>query len=293
MFLRTTMQSARFLVCVVPLVTACCGDGDGASPTGPTATAGVQVPQSVRGSVQDPAGRYLVGARVEALDGPSAGTAAFVRADGVFDFIGTFDQYTRFAASFEGHETLIDTTHCSVVNCAGARPWMFFQLRPLAAPIDLSGDYTLTIAAAEGCALPGDALSRNYQVAISKRFRTDTADLMGFDLAFRSPAVLESMRHLYIGVAVDYISLFVYSGEADPGLAEDLGLNRYVSFVGSSSATVNRASTSKLDLTFDGTIEAVTTQRPLGAAYTPLPSDLVSKQQCKSEYHRLLLTRIG
>jgi hypothetical protein len=296
MFLRT-----RSLACLIAVFAAGCGDGRMSTPTGPTSSSApiasspaAPTQQTIRGTVQDPAGRWLVGAKVEALDGPSTGVSAVVHSDGMFDFNGFFDQNTHFRATFEGHESLTDTPHCSVTDCTGsARPWMFFQLRPLAAPIDLAGDYTLTITNAEGCStLPLYAVSRNYQVTLTPKFRDNTADLLGYNVDFHSTAVLESMRRLTIGVAGDYISLFIYRGEADPGLAEDLGSNRYVSYVGESKATLNRASLSMIDLTFDGTIEAVVTRDTLGPTYAPLPANLVSKERCTSQFHRLVLTRV-
>ena len=297
--LRTIVKSGRLLVGVIPLVTVCCGDGRVSTPTAPTSptspTAGAAMPATIRGSVQDPAGRSLVGARVEALDGPSAGTSATVGGSGYFDFTGTFTLTTRFRATYEDHESMIDTPHCSVPDCArGARPWMYFRLRPLAPPVDLTGDYTLALIAAEGCALPADARTRNYRVSFTPRFREGTADVLGFNIDFRTDAVLASTRRLTMGVAVDFVSIFIYRDDEseDPAIGEDLGLNRYVGFSGTSKATLNRASLSKIELPLDGSIEVVTTSRPLGNIFTWLPADIISRERCTSSSHRLVLSRM-
>jgi hypothetical protein len=299
--LRPTLGSGGWLACGLALIAVCCGDGGIPTPTSPTGaqtapTAGQPAPTqaSVRGSVQDPAGRWLVGARVEALDGPSAGTSAIVGGNGIFDFFGSFSPSTRFRASYDGHESLIDTPRCSVANCAGgARPWMVFYLRPLEAPIDLAGDYTLTLTAAATCStLPSDTRSRSYPVTITRRFRENTADLMGFDVEIRSASVLESLRRFSIGVAGDYISLYLSRVEGeDPAVAEDLGANRYVAFTGETFATLNPASLSTIDLVFDGSIDVVTLRSPLGTAYMLPPADVISKEHCTSPEHRLVLSR--
>ena len=112
---------------------------------------------AARGWVQDPAGRGLVGARVEALDGPSAGTFAVVGGDGTFDYQGAFTLSTQFRASYDGHESAVDTPRCSVANCAdGERPWMVFSLRPLETPVDPGCDYTL---ADRSCRVPAHVIS--------------------------------------------------------------------------------------------------------------------------------------
>ena len=293
--LRATLTLNRFLACLVPLVTASCGDdGRIAMPTAPTVVQNVPAAVPLRGSVQDPAGRWLVGATVEALDGPSTGTKAVVGGDGIFNFTGLFDLTTRFRATHEGHETLIDTPRCSVPNCErGARPWMLFYLRPLAAPLDLSGNFTLTLTASASCAtLPADARTRCYPVTITKRFRENTADLMGFDMELRSTGVLASLRRQSIGVAANYISLYLWRGEGElPAIAEDLGDNRYVSFTGETRATLSPGNLSTIELVFLGSIDVVTLRQPMDTTYFVRPSDLVAKEECAAKEHSLTLRR--
>ena len=88
---------------------------------------------------------------------------------------GFFDSATRFRATMDGHETLTQTWTCSVPQCQNnARPWLGFYVRPLAPPVDLAGDYTLTITAAV------DVFSIAGGIALAQLSRdADRADTRG------------------------------------------------------------------------------------------------------------------
>ena len=99
------------------------------------------------------------------------------------------------------------------------------------------------------------------------------------------------MRELGIGVAGDYMSMYVATGEGEqPALAEHLGNNRYVAYTGSSNGTLNRANLATIDLAFNGWIDHMTLRQPW---QNPLGSviDLISRERCESQEHRLRLTR--
>jgi hypothetical protein len=147
--------------------------GCGGSPSTPTA-ARPPTPQPVpsgatqlAGIVYDSAERPLSGARVEVLDGPQAGQWAVTDGRGSYGFNGTFDDATRFRATMTGHVPAIGTRGA---RCAPCNPnwWLYFFLQPDGASADLTGDYTLTIAADPACSdLPAPARERTYTARIA------------------------------------------------------------------------------------------------------------------------------
>ena len=275
----------------VMVAAGCSGTPSAISPTGPTTASVSTVPtpgsnqttsvRMIRGFVTDTAMRPLDGARVEVLDGVSTGTSAVVDSNGAVVLSGFFDTNTRFRVTKDGHETLTQTWNCSVPNCQNnAQPWLGFYVRPLAPPVDLAGDYTLTITAASTCsALPVDSRSRSYPVTLTARTREGTADVVGFNGQLHSNEVPEFFRRFGVGVAGDYASIILRTGHGDePGLVEYLESDRSVRFIGSAAGTVSRASTSRITFAFDGSIEH-------GFGQT------IASSQCDSRDHQLVLAR--
>ena len=138
-----------------------------ASPDAPTPAATIT---SIFGFVIDTAFRPLAGARVEVLDGPAAGTSAIADANGAVSLSGVFDANTRFRATLDGHVAATQTWRCSVATCPGptrANPWLGFYLAVEAAPVDIAGEYTLTLAADPACTdVPEHARNRRYPASV-------------------------------------------------------------------------------------------------------------------------------
>ncbi len=220
-------------VCLSVLAAGCSGTSPSMSPTAPTGPSVITAPTpgsnqttsvtGIWGFVTDTAYRPLVDARVEVLDGASAGASAVVDSDGAVNLTGFFDSATRFRVTKDGYETLTQTWTCSVAQCQNnARPWLGFYVRPLAPALELAGDYTLTITAAATCsALPVESRSRSYAVTLTARTREGTSDVVGFNGRLHSPDVPELFRSFGVGVAGDYASISLRTGHGDePGLVE-------------------------------------------------------------------------
>ena len=286
------MRVTTFAFLLTPSLIAGCSDRSSAVlPTAPTpvVTPGpIQV--TLRGVVWDSALRGLGGARVEVLDGASAGTTVVAERSGAVTLTGAFDSSTRFRASHEGHETLVSTW----AGNNGASAWLTFTLRPLAPPPpDLAGDYTMTITASASCSsLPAESRSRTYRASLKANARPGTADVLGFVVTLESDAVLEWTRRGYIGVAGTYASSWWATGEAmeSPGLVESLGDNRYVTFRGVATATLNPATRQPIALTLNGTIELLGLRGPMTSTNVP-PGAVISQESCESNAHRMVLTR--
>jgi hypothetical protein len=172
------MLKLTTMLLIVTSVLGCSGADGAVTPTAPS-TVGAS-PQSVaplattvqlRGFVTDTAFRAIAGARIEVLDGPSAGYVAVSGDSGEFVLSGMLTAATQFRATKEGHQTRTQPWNCSVAVClgtGGAQPWLGFYLTVLEASVNIAGDYTLTFTAAGTCTdLPDIARTRSYRAAVT------------------------------------------------------------------------------------------------------------------------------
>lgn len=281
-------STCAFLL-LIPLLPAC-GHERSTIPTSPTGTVSPPVMGQVGLSawVFDTAMRPLVGARVEAADGASAGVSAVTSEGGRAGLTGAFDGGTHFRVTADGHEVVVQRWSCPTAACPV--PYAFFYLRPLSPPaIELTGEYTLTITANASCTmLPADAQSRTYRVSLAPRMRAGTADLMGYVLSNHSGAVIESLRGGYFGVAGHYVRSYLVSGEGEsPGLIEWLDDTGYVAYTGTAEAAVTPGASS-IALSLDGQVEYLQLRAPIPP--DGLITGVQSRQTCTSRQHRLVLT---
>ena len=292
------LKEAALLITAMFL--AGCSSSGSPMPTGPSAV-GVEPPVAVtqnlpvglRGWVMDTAYRPLAGARIEVLDGASAGMTATSGDDGQFVLNGFFDPATRFRASMNGHETRIQPWNCSVAVCLGpnnAQPWLWFSLSVFEPTVNIAGDYTLTFTADSACTdLPDLARARSYRVTVTAQPLAGRPSVPGFDVRVTGVSLVGTLTGFPIGAAGNRLT-FGLHGRHDPAIVEDLGANTYLAFSGGAEATVGPAGISTLTATFDGWIEHVALTTPLVQWYFPLPA-ATSKSTCDSSSNRLTLTR--
>ena len=283
-------------ILLAALVAACSGDDRTMVPTAPTvvpapATAApVSSVAFIRAVIQDSAFRLLAGARLEVLDGASAGTTGVADGNGVVTVNGTFTSETHFRATHNGHESVTQRWSCSVPVCGGnAQPWLNFQLRPDSPAIDLAGEYTLTITAGPSCSeIPHESRSRSHQVTLSPRVRAGTGDVLGYEVRLSSSTLLEVTRQFIVGVAGDFVRFGLASGHGDePGLVERIGENRYVTYLGSAAGTASTRPAS-FTLPFDGVVSDVTLPTPLTSTAI---GTIVSQSSCTASDHRFTFAR--
>jgi hypothetical protein len=244
----------------------------------------------MRGSVLDTAMRPMRGAVVEVLDGPNAHATANPAEGGLVQVNGSFDRTTRFRASAEGHESLVQTCAdpCSAFN---GTMWINFYLRPLSPPaIELGGNYTLTVTASASCeSLPAESRTRTYPVSLTARTRPGTADVMGYIVDFQSDVVVDWTRQGYFGVAGNDARAYWLDGEGElPGLIEALGDNRYVTFHGTVEATLNPGSRNTFTMALRGAIEYLEATSPL--TRFGRGGNVLSRMTCTAIDHRVVLT---
>lgn len=288
---------------IVTTLAGCSGSEGLSTPTAPSPTAApapqvaapVETAFSLRGFVTDTAFRPVPGARVEVVDGVSAGTVAIADTNGGFVLSGMFNAQTLFRASKEGHETRTQPWNCSVAVCLGAnnaQPWLGFYLSVLQPTVNIAGEHTLTFTADSTCTdLPEIARSRSYRVAVTAQPAAGRSDIPGFDLKVIGGKFIGKLDGFPIGAAANRLSFWLH-GRHDPTIVEDLGGNTYLAFSGIADATVPSNGASTITTAFDGWIEHVVLSVPLGLWYYPQgPAN--SKGTCDSSNHRLTLTRLN
>ena len=286
---------------------ACGGSGSSSAPTAPSApsAAAGTVSQpgpavaNIFGFVLDTGYRPVAGARIEALDGPQAGASATADTTGQFSLSGTFNSATRFRATKDGYVAATQTWNCSVgagCSATGARPWLGFYLASLVSPLNIAGDYTVTIVADSACAdFPDDVRTRTYAAMITP----SSSPSSSFTLTASGESFVGNLNNFPIGVVGNYLNLWLHGGH-DPALVEQLAPNTYLAFSGIATASVETSPVSSISMPFDGWIDYCVLKTPMGSIYNcgtsnttgePIPGLATTSVHCESKNHQLLLTR--
>jgi hypothetical protein len=234
----------------------------------------------------------VAGATVEILDGPQTGVFATTDEAGRFSFTGTFDDTMRFRASKPGH---VSKTQTSRIPCDWCARYLGFQLELEAAPIDLSGRYTLSFTAdSAACAgIPETARARHYNATVA---RHPTVPWV-FDVSLSDSSVLHGYEWegMNMSVAGTYVSMFVGNAHGSSGLIEQVAPDAYVGFDGASGSSVEPAFTTA-SMPFDGVIDYC--QQPTGSPsptssgrYSCTPTQPSAAVRCISKQHMFHLSR--
>jgi hypothetical protein len=282
------MRMSRALVLVALATAPGCGNSHQTSPLAPSPVASqVQVQQqTVAGYVGDTAFRSVAGARIEVLDGPRTGMTLTTGDNGQFSFAGTFATAVTLRASKDGYIALTKTTQTSTPG----RLWAYFQLEVLAPPMNLAGDYTLTLIADDTCSgMPNEVRTRSYAATIAPQSNPLVRPGTSFTLT-AGGSFFGAFNHFTIGVAGDYAAFMIYNGE-DFGLVEQIGPRTYVGFYGEARTSVGASPASTIDVGLDGVVDYCMLTSDSGWNYNCSSSPSVAHASCQSKNHRLTLTR--
>jgi hypothetical protein len=288
------MRTAIVLLVLAQGLAGCGGSNSSSAPSA-VPQAGLQPPalvSGISGFVMDTAFRPLAGANIEVIDGPDAGTSTIADATGQFSLTGAFDPTVRFRATKDDYVTATQPWSCSVGTCPGptnARPWLGFYLEPRSTPVSIAGNYTLTFIADGVCAnLPSEARTRTYAATIAPESKPNVPANSSFSVTVSGAPLLANFDRFSIGVAGDYLGFWLDGGH-NASLIEQLAPNTYYAISGAASASVGRSSVSTISTSFDGWIEHCELKSAVGS-YSGC-SATVTRAQCESKNHRLVLTR--
>jgi hypothetical protein len=275
-----------FLLLTASLV-GCSGSHPSSSPFTPTPTGGSTPAPNLSGFVADTAYRAIAGAVVTVVDGPRAGTSTTTDAEGRFGYPQAVTNPLTFRASKDGYLTREAATQTSA---PGGRPWVYIQLETVVLPVNIAGDYTLTLTADNTCVgIPSELRSRTYAVTIEPNSAPPLRPGTSFTLLSVGSPFLDNYRGFQIGVAGDYVAFSMYNGE-DFGLVERIAPKTFLAFYGSAGAVVDAAA-STISAPLDGGIEYCVSGSEMATTYNCAPALPDSRAQCVSKNHHLTLTR--
>jgi hypothetical protein len=143
------------------------------SPAAPAPAPSAERSFSLSGGVSDTAFRELAGARVEVVDGPSAGRVATTDQWGHFNLPGTFTGTVQLMASKDGYQA--QTKSYQLLGPLERYPpgsqiqgWVAFYLELPVPSANISGQYSFTLTADSACTgLPAEARTRTYTTTIA------------------------------------------------------------------------------------------------------------------------------
>ena len=242
-------------------------------------------PPGLRGSVSDTAFRPLAGARVEIVDGPRAGESVTADSTGTYALAGPFSATDTIRATKEGYVPGIRTFSSSAGPFQNQN-FIAFSLNVLAAPVNIAGDYTLTLLADGACAqLPEAVRMRTYAAVVTPEPRSIYyPDNTLFNVAV-SGAAFVGPGNFSIGVAGNDLGIWV----SDPRVVERLGPTTYLAMEGEARATTF-APVSTISAAFSGAIEYCESTATMGP-YDRCNPPGGNKAVCESKNHRMVFSR--
>jgi len=171
-----------------------------------------------------------------------------------------------------------------------------------AAPIDVSGEYTVTLTADSACPdLPNEARSRTYTASIvPERVLTDPARTR-YRVTVQGGSLVWNANTFDADVTGDILALRFLTYPPDwNSVMEQIAPNSYLAFRGTATATVTPAP-SVISAAFDGPIDycalkslGVSDIEACGSGDSwldPTPSQPVTYTRCESKNHQMVFTR--
>lgn len=128
----------------------------------------------VAGFVREPGNLPVADAIVEVIDGPSAGRSAQTDLFGRFNLTPVGGDLVTVRVTRDGYATATRQ-----LTLSDDLPDLDLELPPAMSPINLSGEYQLTIEAAPACALPQEVRQRQYTATIAQDGAKLTVRLSG------------------------------------------------------------------------------------------------------------------
>ena len=290
------MRIPRTMSLIFVVLTLGCGPNRSSTPSAPSSPAAPSpVPPptppphlNLNGYVYDTAFRPVGGATVQLLDGAQAGASTQSDASGRFSFTGTFADPSTIHVSKDGYAAATETGKS---NSSTGTIWAFVVLDQLAKPVDITGDYALTIVADSACAgLPNDVRTRTYAASI--RLTPDSGAQPGTSLTLTADggSFLPNHRSFAGGVAGNDVTFRIYYYE-DFGLVERVAPGTFLAIQGMGTVSVGAGPVEKISTPFSGVIDYCALQTDLAWTYQCNSGPRTDYQHCLSTQHQLILSR--
>jgi hypothetical protein len=276
------------------LTVAACGGNAATAPTAAIISANpasmMPVPSpspTMRGTVSDTAFRSVAGARIEILNGPSAGLTTVSDASGSWGFAGLFDDSTQFRATKEGYEPAIKPLGPFCAACNPNR-WVNFELKAQATPANIAGVYTVTITVDRACAnFPEQVRTRTYAATLPSLMDASTGSSAAnayFSISPTEATFVPGWSQFLGGVSGNYVAFWFES------LVEELAPGAYLMIGMSAGGVVEPEHRATITSQGDGRITYCTVDPKSGTFDDCLRGKTVTSAQCDSKQHALVLT---
>ena len=264
--MTTSVRTAVLLSVLTPTLVGCGPTAPSrVPPPGPAAAPAARV-VTRGGTVRNRAYVPVQGAKVEVVDGPSAGTTTTTDGGGLFLLTGDFNQAETIRVSKEGYSD-------KSLNFAS---FLEFVLEALAPPIDLRGDYTATLLADPACqGLPEELRTRTYRLTIQSGSGR-----------FTHPSFLTDYNELATYISGNQVT-FSTEFDGHPWLVERIAENSYLGVHVAGSVTVETGATT-ISIPVRGYIRYCENS-PMSSGF--LCSAGQAFPRCESTNHRLILDR--
>ncbi len=264
-----------------------CDSPQSSSPSAPSLPTQTPPPNSTLfGYVSDTAFRGVAGATVTVVDGSQAGQTTVTEANGRFSLIAPIENTPTLSISRDSYIT---------ARVASRRngPSTFYAsatLEAVAAPVNLVGNYTLTLTTDGSCVdIPSELRTRTYPVTIALDPVSSHPAGTALMLTAGGAAFLPGHDRFAIGVAGDTVGFSIYAGE-DFALVEQVEPSAYLAISGFATVAAGTAPVSTISTAFGGTIDYCAHQVPSAWTYN-CQGVRTAYTSCDARNHQLSLTR--
>jgi hypothetical protein len=237
----------------------------------------------MKGTVSDTAFRHVTGAKIEVLNGPQGGMTTTSNERGEFTLIGVFDDATRFRASKDGFAIAELPLGAFCERCNPTR-WVNFSLQVLTAPVDISGNYSMTVAVDSVCTqMPAPLRSRTYTVQIPL---SGSSPANAYFAVYPTGAdFVKGWDRFDGGVSGNDVGFWFES------LVEQISPNSYLIIGVYASGTAIASGTSTIATVASGSIDFCTLNPGSGVMEDCFRSATAVHARCNTSRHALTFTR--
>ena len=244
---------------------------------------------ALNGYVYDTAFRPVGGATVKLLDDAQAGASTESNEAGRFSFTGTFADPTTVQVSKDGYAVTTGTGKS--INSPTGAIWVFVVLDELTRPVDITGDYSLTIVVDSACeGIPSEVRSRTYAASIRPTPDSHTQSGTSLTLTVGSGSFLPDRNSFAVGVAGGDVAFSIYNGE-DFGLIEKIAPGTYLAIGGVAAVSIGTGPVTTISTPFSGEVDYCAYQSDTGWTYQCNSGPRTAYEHCEATHHQLTLSR--
>ncbi len=268
---------------------ALCACGHDALSTSPSAASAVTPPPAapgtilMKGTVSDTAFRHVIGAKIEVLNGPQSGMTTTSSERGEFTLIGVFDDTTHFRATKDGY-ALAELPLGAFCERCNPNRWVNFSLQVLTTPVDISGDYDMTVAVDSVCTQMPEPMRRRTYRAQFPRSSSGPANEY-FAIHPSGAQFVKGWERFDGGVSGNDVGFWFES------LVEQISPNSYLIIGAYASGTVNPSDTSTLATVASGRIDFCTVDPSSGVLDDCFRRTTATHALCDQSRHSMTFTR--